>query len=377
MVKKATRSFRSRDSFADPQRSDMTALYLERFMNYGLTPDELRSGRPIIGIAQTGSDLAPCNRIHLELAKRVRDGIRDAGGIPMEFPVHPIFENCRRPTAALDRNLAYLGLVEILYGYPIDAVVLTTGCDKTTPSGIMAACTVDIPAIVLSGGPMLDGWHDGELVGSGTVIWRSRRKLAAGEIDEEEFLQRACSSAPSAGHCNTMGTASTMNAVAEALGMSLPGCAAIPAPYRERGQMAYDTGRRIVEMAFEDLRPSKILTRDSFLNALAVSCAGGSSNAQVHIMAMARHAGVELLPPRLDGARLRAAVARQHAARRQVPGRALLPRRRRARRDVGAAARRQAGGPLPQRERPDHRRDRGRTREHRPGSDLPLRRAAA
>ena len=297
MVKKATRSFRSRDWFADPQRSDMTALYLERFMNYGLTPDELRSGRPIIGIAQTGSDLSPCNRIHLELAKRVRDGIRDAGGIPMEFPVHPIFENCRRPTAALDRNLAYLGLVEILYGYPIDAVVLTTGCDKTTPSGIMAACTVDIPAIVLSGGPMLDGWHEGELVGSGTVIWRSRRKLAAGEIDEEEFLQRACSSAPSAGHCNTMGTASTMNAVAEALGMSLPGCAAIPAPYRERGQMAYDTGRRIVEMACEDLRPSKILTRDSFLNALAVvSCAGGSSNAQVHIMAMARHAGVELLP---------------------------------------------------------------------------------
>ena len=273
----------------------MTALYLERFMNYGLTPEELRSGRPIIGIAQTGSDLSPCNRIHLDLARRVRDGIRDAGGIPMEFPVHPIFENCRRPTAALDRNLAYLGLVEILYGYPIDAVVLTTGCDKTTPAGIMAASTVDIPAIVLSGGPMLDGWHDGELVGSGTVIWRSRRQLAAGEIDEEEFLQRACSSAPSAGHCNTMGTASTMNAVAEALGLSLPGCAAIPAPYRERGQMAYETGRRIVEMAYEDLRPSHILTRESFLNALSViSVAGGSSNAQVHIMAMARHAGVKL-----------------------------------------------------------------------------------
>ncbi len=291
------RRFRSRDWFADPARSDMTALYLERFMNYGLTPEELRSGRPIIGIAQTGSDLSPCNRIHLDLARRVREGIRDAGGIPLEFPVHPIFENCRRPSAALDRNLAYLGLVEILYGYPIDAVVLTTGCDKTTPAGIMAASTVDIPAIVLSGGPMLDGWHKGELVGSGTVIWRSRRMLAAGEIDEEEFLQRACDSAPSAGHCNTMGTASTMNAVAEALGLSLPGCAAIPAPYRERGQMAYATGRRIVEMAHEDLRPSRVLTRESFLNALAVvSCAGGSSNAQVHIQAMARHAGVELHP---------------------------------------------------------------------------------
>jgi dihydroxy-acid dehydratase len=289
------RRFRSQDWFADPERSDMVALYLERFMNYGITPAELRSGRPIIGIAQTGSDLSPCNRIHVELAKRVRDGIRDAGGIAMEFPVHPIFENCRRPTAALDRNLAYLGLVEILYGYPIDAVVLTTGCDKTTPSGVMAACTVDIPSIVLSGGPMLDGWHEGELVGSGTVIWRSRRKLAAGEIDEEEFLKRACDSAPSAGHCNTMGTASTMNAVAEALGLSLPGCAAIPAPYRERGQMAYETGRRIVEMAHEDLRPSKLLTRDSFLNAIrVVSALGGSSNAQPHVMAMARHAGVEI-----------------------------------------------------------------------------------
>ncbi|WP_298688549.1 IlvD/Edd family dehydratase [uncultured Sphingomonas sp.] len=287
--------FRSRDWFADPARSDMTALYLERFMNYGITPAELRSGRPIIAIAQSGSDLSPCNRIHLELAKRTRDGIRDAGGICMEFPTHPIFENCRRPTAALDRNLAYLGLVEILYGYPIDAVVLTTGCDKTTPAGIMAASTVDIPAIVLSGGPMLDGWHDGELVGSGTVIWRSRRKLAAGEIDEEEFLERACDSAPSAGHCNTMGTASTMNAVAEALGLSLTGCAAIPAPYRERGQIAYETGRRIVEMAYEDLRPSHILTRESFLNAIrTVSVIGGSSNAQPHIMAMARHAGVDI-----------------------------------------------------------------------------------
>jgi len=291
------RAFRSRDWFADPARSDMTALYLERFMNYGITPEELRSGRPIIGIAQTGSDLSPCNRIHVELATRVRDGIRDAGGIPMEFPVHPIFENCRRPTAALDRNLAYLGLVEILYGYPIDAVVLTTGCDKTTPSGIMAASTVDIPAIVLSGGPMLDGWHDGELVGSGTVIWRSRRKLAAGTITEDEFLDAACASAPSAGHCNTMGTASTMNAVAEALGLSLTGCAAIPAPYRERGQMAYATGRRIVDMAYEDQRPSKVLSRAAFLNAIkVVSAIGGSSNAQPHIVAMARHAGVELSP---------------------------------------------------------------------------------
>ena len=291
------RPFRSRDWFADPARSDMAALYLERFMNYGLTPEELMSGRPIIGIAQTGSDLSPCNRIHVDLAKRTAAGIRDAGGIPMEFPVHPIFENCRRPTAALDRNLAYLGLVEILYGYPIDAVVLTTGCDKTTPSGIMAASTVDIPAIVLSGGPMLDGWHEGELVGSGTVIWRSRRKLAAGEIDEAEFLKRATDSAPSAGHCNTMGTASTMNAVAEALGLSLTGCAAIPAPYRERGQIAYETGRRIVDMAYEDLRPSKVLTRAAFLNAIKViSAIGGSSNAQPHIVAMARHAGVEIAP---------------------------------------------------------------------------------
>ncbi|HEX7761502.1 MAG TPA: xylonate dehydratase XylD [Caulobacteraceae bacterium] len=289
------RRFRSRDWFDDPDHIDMTALYLERFMNYGITLEELRSGRPIIGIAQTGSDLSPCNRIHLELASRVRDGIRDAGGIPMEFPVHPIFENCRRPTAALDRNLAYLGLVEILHGYPIDAVVLTTGCDKTTPAGIMAATTVDIPAIVLSGGPMLDGWYEGELVGSGTVIWRSRRKLAAGEIDEATFLERAAASAPSAGHCNTMGTASTMNAVAEALGLSLPGCAAIPAPYRERGQMAYETGRRIVAMAHEDLKPSRILTAAAFRNAIAlVSAVGGSTNAQPHIAAMARHAGLEI-----------------------------------------------------------------------------------
>jgi xylonate dehydratase len=289
------RRFRSQDWFDNEERIDMTALYLERFMNYGITPDELRSGKPIIGIAQSGSDIAPCNRIHLELAKRVRDGIRDAGGIPMEFPLHPIFENCRRPTAALDRNLAYLGLVEILHGYPIDAVVLTTGCDKTTPAQIMAAATVNIPAIVLSGGPMLDGWFEGELVGSGAAIWKGRRRLAAGEIDEKKFIDIATASAPSAGHCNTMGTASTMNAVAEALGMSLPGCSAIPAPYRERGQMAYDTGRRIVELAFEDVRPLSILTRDAFIDAIVVNAAiGGSSNAQPHIVAMARHAGVEI-----------------------------------------------------------------------------------
>ncbi|MFD1611180.1 IlvD/Edd family dehydratase [Sphingomonas tabacisoli] len=286
---------RSRNWFANADRPDMTAVYLERFMNYGLTPEELRSGRPIIGIAQTGSDLTPCNRVHIELARRIRDGIRDAGGIPMEFPVHPIFENCRRPTAALDRNLAYLGLVEILHGYPLDAVVLTTGCDKTTPSGIMAAATVDIPTIVLSGGPMLDGHFEGERVGSGAVIWKSRKRLAAGEIDEEEFLQAAVASATSVGHCNTMGTASTMNAVAEALGLSLPGCAAIPAAYRERGQYAYATGRRIVEMALEDLRPSRILVREAFLDAIAVTAAiGGSTNAQPHITAMARHAGVEI-----------------------------------------------------------------------------------
>src|ERR1051325_4951018 len=255
------RRFRSRDWFDDPAHLDMVALYLERFMNYGLTSDELLSGKPIIGIAQTGGDLTPCNRVHLDTVKRVREGIRDAGGIPMEFPLHPIFENCRRPTAALDRNLAYLALVEILHGYPIDAVVLTTGCDKTTPAAVMAASTVDIPAIVLSGGPMLDGWHDGELVGSGTVIWRARRALGAGDIDEDEFLDAACASAPSAGHCNTMGTASTMNAVAEALGLSLPGCAAIPAPYRERGQIAYNTGVRAVEIVRADLKPSDILTR--------------------------------------------------------------------------------------------------------------------
>ena len=292
-----TRRFRSRDWFDDRARMDMVAVYLERWMNSGMTPAELRSGRPIIGIAQSGSDLNPCNRVHLELARRVKDGVRDAGGVPLEFPTHPLFETSRRPTAALDRNLAYLGLVEILHGYPIDAVVLTTGCDKTTPSALMAASTVDIPAIVLSGGPMLDGWFEGDLVGSGTVIWRSRRKLAMGQITEEEFIDAAAASAPSLGHCNTMGTASTMNAVAEVLGMSLPGCSAIPAPYRERGQFAYETGKRIVDMVYEDLRPSKILTRQAFLNAItAVAAIGGSTNAQPHINAMARHAGIEIGP---------------------------------------------------------------------------------
>ncbi|RJL05822.1 dihydroxy-acid dehydratase [Paracoccus aestuarii] len=291
------RRLRSQDWFDNPDHADMTALYLERFMNYGTTPEELRSGRPIIGIAQSGSDLNPCNRHHLDLAKRVRDGIRDAGGIAIEFPSHPLFENCKRPTAALDRNLAYMGLVELLYGYPFDGVVLTTGCDKTTPSAIMAAATVDIPAIVLSGGPMLDGWHEGRLVGSGTVIWQSRRRYAAGEITREDFLQTALDSAPSIGHCNTMGTASTMNAIAEALGMSLTGCAAIPAAYRERGQIAYRTGLRAVRIVHEDLRPSRILTRAAFLNAIRVNSAiGGSTNAQPHLMAMAKHAGVALEP---------------------------------------------------------------------------------
>lgn len=291
------RRLRSQDWFDNPDHLDLTALYLERFMNYGTTPEELRSGKPIIGIAQSGSDLNPCNRHHLDLAKRIRDGIRDAGGIVIEFPSHPLFENCKRPTAALDRNLAYLTLVEILYGYPLDGVVLTTGCDKTTPSALMAASTVDIPAIVFSGGPMLDGWHEGKLVGSGTVIWQSRRKYAAGEITKEEFLEAALSSAPSVGHCNTMGTASTMNAMAEALGMSLTGCAAIPAAYRERAQMAYRTGRRAVELVLEDIRPSSIMTRASFINAIKVNSAiGGSTNAQPHLMAMAKHAGVELRP---------------------------------------------------------------------------------
>ena len=293
--KKDPASLRSRQWFNNPDDAEMTALYLERYLNYGLTLEELKGSKPIIGIAQTGSDLSPCNRHHIDLAKRVRDGIRDAGGIPIEFPTHPIFENCRRPTAALDRNLAYLGLVELLHGYPLDGVVLTTGCDKTTPAAIMAAATVDIPAIVLSGGAMLDSVHEGRLSGSGTVIWKSRRRYAAGEIDRAQFLEAALESAPSIGHCNTMGTASTLNALAEAMGMSLTGCAAIPAAYRERGQMAYRTGKRAVELVEEDLLPSKILTRDAILNAVRVNAAiGGSTNAQPHLAAIAEAAGVEL-----------------------------------------------------------------------------------
>jgi len=273
----------------------MTALYLERYLNYGLTRAELTSGKPIIGIAQTGSDLSPCNRHHLELAERVREGIRTAGGIAMEFPVHPIQETGKRPTAALDRNLAYLGLVEVLYGYPLDGVVLMTGCDKTTPACLMAAATVNTPAIVLSGGPMLDGYHNGKLAGSGTVLWQARQDVAAGRIDYNQFIDIAASSAPSIGHCNTMGTASTMNAMAEALGMSLPGCAAIPAPYRERARIAYETGVRAVEIVHDDLKPSDILTRAAFENAIvACSAIGGSTNAPIHLNAIARHVGVLL-----------------------------------------------------------------------------------
>ena len=289
------RRLRSQLWFDNPDNPGMTALYLERYLNYGLSREELTSGKPIIGIAQTGSDLSPCNRHHLELAHRVREGIRTAGGIAFEFPVHPIQETGKRPTAALDRNLAYLGLVEVLFGYPIDGVVLTTGCDKTTPACLMAAATVNTPAIVLSGGPMLDGYHDGKLAGSGTVLWQARQDVAAGKIDYDEFIDIAASSAPSIGHCNTMGTASTMNALAEALGMSLPGCAAIPAPYRERARIAYETGLRAVEIVREDLKPSDILTRAAFENAIvACSAIGGSTNAPIHLNALARHVGVPL-----------------------------------------------------------------------------------
>ena len=293
--KKFNPKYRSQQWFDNPTNPGMTALYLERSMNFGLTPDELRSGKPIIGIAQTGSDISPCNRVHIKLAERVREGIRAAGGIAFEFPVHPIQETLKRPTAAVDRNLAYLGLVEILHGYPLDGVVLMTGCDKTTPSCLMAAATVDLPAIVLNGGPMLDGWHNGKLAGSGTAVWDSRVELAAGRIDYEQFIDIVTSSAPSDGHCNTMGTASTMNSLAEALGMSLTGNANIPAPYRERGQMAYKTGLRIVELVKEDLTPSQVMTRKAFENAIVVNSAiGGSTNAQIHITAIARHVGVEL-----------------------------------------------------------------------------------
>ena len=286
---------RSQLWFHDLGDPDSTAIHIERYMNFGITREELQSGSPIIGIAQSGSDLSPCNRVHLRLAERVQAGIRAAGGVPLEFPVHPIQETGKRPTAALDRNLAYLGLVEVLHGYPLDGVVLTTGCDKTTPSQLMAAATVNIPAIVLSGGPMLDGWYRGRLAGSGTILWEARKLYAADEIDYEEFIEMVAASAKSDGHCNTMGTASTMNSLAEALGMSLPGCAAIPAPYRERGQIAYETGRRIVELVRQDVTPSKIMTREAFENVIVANSAiGGSTNAPIHVNAIARHIGVPL-----------------------------------------------------------------------------------
>ena len=286
---------RSRQWFMNKNNPEMTALYLERYLNYGLTRDELQSGKPIIAIAQTGSDLSPCNRHHIELTKRVRDGIIAAGGTPIEVPVHPIQETGKRPTASLDRNLAYLSLVETLFGYPLDGVVLNIGCDKTTPALLMAAATVNIPAIALSVGPMLNGWWKGERAGSGTVIWKAREQLAAGEIDDEEFMNIAAASAPSVGYCNTMGTASTMNSLAEALGMQLPGAAAIPAPYRERGQISYETGKRIVDMVWEDLRPTDIMTHDAFENAIVINSAiGGSTNAPIHLNAIARHLGVPL-----------------------------------------------------------------------------------
>ena len=290
-----TPKLRSRAWFDNPDNIDMTSLYLERYLNYGLSLEELRSGKPIIGIAQTGSDLSPCNRHHLVLAERVREGIREAGGIAIEFPVHPIQETGKRPTAGLDRNLSYLGLVEVLYGYPLDGVVLTIGCDKTTPAALMAAATVNIPAIALSVGPMLNGWHKGRRTGSGTIVWQAREMLAQGQIDDEGFIKLVASSAPSTGYCNTMGTATTMNSLAEALGMMLPGTATIPAPYRDRQEAAYLTGKRIVELVAEDLKPSDIMTRDSFLNAIAVNSAiGGSTNAPIHLIALARHLGVEL-----------------------------------------------------------------------------------
>jgi len=295
MTNDPSAKLRSRAWFDNPDNIDMTSLYLERYLNFGLSLEELRSGKPIIGIAQTGSDLSPCNRHHLVLAERVREGIREAGGIALEFPVHPIQETGKRPTAGLDRNLAYLALVELLYGYPLDGVVLTTGCDKTTPACLMAAATVNIPAIALSVGPMLNGWHKGERTGSGTIVWKGREMLANGEIDDEGFIKLVASSAPSTGYCNTMGTATTMNSLAEALGMMLPGSAAIPAPYRDRQEVSYLTGKRIVDMVREDLKPSDILTREAFLNAIVVNSAiGGSTNAPIHLAALARHVGAEL-----------------------------------------------------------------------------------
>ena len=292
---RANKRFRSQEWFDNPNNPGMTALYVERYQNSTFTREEIQGGRPVIGIANSGSDIAPCNKIHVFLMDRIKAGIREVGGVPMEFPVHPIQETGKRPTAALDRNLTYLGLVEVLHGYPLDGVVLTTGCDKTTPAMLMGAATVDIPAIALNGGPMLDGWWKGKRAGSGTIVWESRRLLAEGKIDYEEFMSRVCSSAPSLGHCNTMGTASTMNAMAEALGMSLTGNSAIPAPFRERMAMAYETGKRIVQMVLDDLKPSDILTREAFENAIVVNSAiGGSTNAPPHLQAVARHAGVEL-----------------------------------------------------------------------------------
>lgn len=292
---KTTKKLRSQEWFDNPDNPGMTALYLERYLNFGLTREELQSGKPLIGIAQTGSDLSPCNRHHIELAKRVRDGIVAAGGVPFEFPCHPIQETGKRPTASLDRNLAYLSLVEVLYGYPLDGVVLTIGCDKTAPALLMAAATVNIPAIALSVGPMLNGWHKGERTGSGTIVWKSRERLSSGEIDYDQFMDIVASSAPSVGYCNTMGTATTMNSLAEALGMQLPGAAAIPAPYRERGQISYETGKRIVDMVREDLKPSDIMTREAFENAIVINSAiGGSTNAPIHLNAIARHLDVPL-----------------------------------------------------------------------------------
>ena len=361
---------RSRRWFDEPADPAMTALYLERYMNYGITPDELRGGKPIIGIAQTGSDLSPCNRHHIELASRVRDGIRDAGGVPLEFPMHPIQETGKRPTAALDRNLAYLGLVEVLHGYPIDGVVLTTGCDKTTPACLMGAATVNIPAIVLSGGPMLDGWWQGRLSGSGTIVWEGRKLFAEGKIGYDEFMQMVSSSAPSVGHCNTMGTATSMNSLAEALGMSLPGCAAIPAPYRERGWMAYETGKRIVGMVQENLRPSDIMTQ------AGVRERGGRRGGAGRVVELpdphggdraahgrGAHAG-RLAAPRPGNP---AAVRR--AAGRAVPRREIPSRRRRARGDEGTAAGRQAARRRDDRHRQDPRREPARRAGRRPRGD--------
>src|SRR6201996_6828881 len=293
--KAGRRQLRSRAWFDNPANPDMTALYIERYLNYGLTREELQSGKPIIGIAQTGSDLSPCNRHHIILAERVREGIREAGGIAIEFPVHPIQETGKRPTAGLDRNLTYLSLVEVLYGYPLDGVVLTIGCDKTVPASLMAAATVNIPAIALSVGPMLNGWYKGERTGSGTIVWKAREMLAAGEIDDAGFIKLVASSAPSTGYCNTMGTATTMNSLAEVLGMQLPGSAAIPAPYRDRQEVGYRNGKRIVEMVAADRKPSDVLTREAFINAIRVNSAiGGSTNAPIHLIALARHIGVDL-----------------------------------------------------------------------------------